>query len=583
MRHIKRHLTLFLLLLIYFLGLISYFNSFSGEFLFDDINTIVKQPDLKNAANLRGMWESNKSRFIPYFSYALNYKLDQYNPSGYHLINFIIHILNAWLIFFLVQRLSKNKFLPILTALFFTVHPIETQAVSYISQRSTLIAAFFYLLSLILYLRKNLIYYLLSLLSLVMALLSKENSFTLPIAVIFTDLFFIRSIKFINRILRFIPYFLVTGAVFSFIYLQGPVQPFAKVTSINMLDNVQIKRSEYLLTQTRVIVTYVRLMILPLNQNLDYDFSVSRKLLEPAVIFSTLVILSLIIIAFKLRKRKPLISYGIFIFFITLLIESSIIPIKDVLFEHRLYLPSVGFFLAVSTMLVTIKNKYFFYGLIIFILITLTVITYNRNFVWHSEYDLWKDTAGKSPNKARVHYNLGVAGYTIGKFEEAKGEFEKTILLDAKYSDAYRNLGAMLEREGKKSEALDSYEKGLAADYFNSEIRASIAALHSKSGNVEKAIDQYRIILEYDPDNAFVHNEMGMAYFMQNKKEDAISALEQSVRLDPQFEIALQNLANIYFHFGKDESAEKYYLKLLKLNPDNQQAIYSLEELEKMD
>ena len=589
MSFFNRHYKLFSLLLIYLLGLISYFNSFRGEFVFDDVNTIIRQENLRNLDDIAKIWQISHSRFIPYLSYALNYHFNDLDPPGYHAVNFIIHILNAFLVYFLVLKAGKSlrqsfgqaKILAVLTAVIFAIHPIETQAVTYISQRFTLLAAFFYLTTLILYLRRTFISYLLSLLTLILAMLSKENSYTLPLAILVTDLFFSGGIEVKNRFFRILPYFLISAAVFSFIYLPGYADPISRISSMNMLDNIKITRTEYLLTQINVVRTYLRLLIFPVNQTIDYDYPISRNFWEPQVFYSLGIIIFVIIIAVKQLKKRPLFAFGMAIFFITLVIESSIFPIKDVIFEHRLYLPSVGFILAASTLMMRIKNQYHFYGIAILLLITLSYMTFKRNYIWLSEYNLWTDAVLKSPKKARVHYNLGVASYGINKYEEAKKELQTTIELDPFYSDVYSNLGTIYIGEKKFDQALFIYQKGLEKNYYDTKVRAGLAAYYSQTGEYDHAADQYLTILKYDPNNAFALNDLGMVYFNQNKKEEVISALEQAISLNPNYETAVQNLANTYFHFGEYTQAKGYYLRLLGINPNNAQAIYSLRELDK--
>lgn len=588
------------LLIIYLLGLLAYFNSFNGEFVFDDRNSIVLQEKLKEVSDITGIWNANKSRFIPYFTYAINYRLDKFNPLGYHAVNFTIHLFNSFLVFFLTSiilktpLLSKNKFpgsgfLPIYAALIFTVHPALTQAVNFISQRSALFACFFYLSALYLYIcsrllknkKKSLIYYFLSLSALFLALVSKENTYTLPLIILFSEFFlFPDKIKnFPERILGLIPFFLLTGFVFFIIYLQGNVNPVKKIASINMLEDARITRKEYLLTQTNVIRRYLGLLIVPINQNIDYDFPIARNFTDINVLISSFIIILLIISSVILYKKNPLITYGIIFFFTTLSVESSIIPIKDVIYEHRLYLPSFGFFIAILSLLGLIKNTKIIYIFFLPILAIFILMTINRNKIWNSEYSLWKDASYKSIGKARVHYNLGVSGYRIGKTVEAKNEFIKTLELDPDYSDAYRNLGFIYEREGNSDKTLDLYINRLNIDPEDTKVRAILASFYAKKGQYNDAVKQYLRILEYDPLNSEVYNDLGIIYLIQNDKSNAVSNFAKATALSPRYENAYLNLANTYYHFGDDISAKKYYLEVLKIRPGNDQAIYNLNNI----
>ena len=169
---------------------------------------------------------------------------------------------------------------------------------------------------------------------------------------------------------------------------------------------------EYFLTQFRVILTYIRLFILPYNQNLDYDYSVSTSFFQIKTFFSFLALLGILLSGVLLFKKYRLISFGIFWFFLTLSVESSIIPIsQNVIFEHRTYLPSFGFFLALTgAFYYFFREKYLKIAVIIILMIAAvnTVLTYQRNKIWKTEYTLWNDCVKKSPDKARANNNFGL-------------------------------------------------------------------------------------------------------------------------------------------------------------------------------
>ncbi|OGG03553.1 hypothetical protein A2W14_03145 [Candidatus Gottesmanbacteria bacterium RBG_16_37_8] len=592
------------LVIIYLVGLTVYSNSFKGEFVFDDFTSVVSQENINKLTDIPTIWNSHKTRFIPFLTYAVNYRFNNFDPWGYHLVNFTIHIFNAFLLFFtvrIIQRipvfrnnlLAKSKLLPFIAALIFTVHPVQTQAVNFISQRSALITFFFYLITIYFYLQSKmakvktskLIYFAIALTSSLLAFVSKENSYTLPLAIILTDylFFFKKNLKNKIEFLKPLPFFLLSFIVYYLIYLKGGGPVFDKISSINMLFDKKISGWEYLLTQFRVIVTYIRLLLFPVNLNVDYDFPISKSIWELPVILSLNIIIFLVLISLFFLKRNRFITFGVLFFLIALLVESSVIPINDVIFEHRLYLPSAGFFIAVSSIIIFIKNfveskkikQIYFYFPVILLIISFSFLTFKRNYIWQSEYALWKDVAGKSPNKARPHYNLGVASYSTGKITEAKNEFQKTIALDPQYLDAYRNLGYIFESEKKYDEALSLYNQGLKVNFYDTTIRAQIASFYTSRKKYEEAIDQYLKILEYDPRNSKVYNDMGIVYFIQNKQEETLASFKKAVDHDPKYKTAILNLANSFFHYGFNEKALEYYLLLLKLDPDNIQALYN--------
>ena len=175
---------------------------------------------------------------------------------------------------------------------------------------------------------------------------TKEIAFTLPVSIALIEIFFFNAawMKKTKAWLAVIP------LLFGLLFLFGPtlLGRFAQFETVG--EVLGISRHDYLLTQINVVCTYIRLLFLPINQNLDYDYPISRDFFDLHLWFSALILLAILAIAIILYRRDRLISFGILFFFITLSIESSIIPIADVIFEHRLYLPSVGFCIIVSTL-----------------------------------------------------------------------------------------------------------------------------------------------------------------------------------------------------------------------------------------
>lgn len=596
MKVISKYWLIISMVVIYILALLCYGNSLRGGFVFDDANTIVYQKQLRNINNVFDIWDSYKSRFIPYITFALNYKINQLNPFGYHLVNFALHILNSAFVFYLTSLILKSpgiskiknkntNLVPIIAAGIFVIHPIQTQAVNFISQRITLVASLFYFLTLIFYLYYRLsnelktktIYFCLCVLSFVCSLFSKENSYTLSIVILMTELILFSGKIYSKKklVLQFLPFLLIPMFIFSLTYLGNSASPINTIVSLNMLDEVKITRSEYFFTELNVIRKYLSLLLFPISQNVDYDFPIAKNFFEVSVIFSALLISTLIYFAYVLRKKKPLLSFGILFFFAALLIESTLIPIKDVIFEHRLYLPSFGFILACISICQNLKKRNLLI-LTILILGVFSMLTVKRNRVWLSEYSLWKDTVNKSPKKPRVHYNLGVASYGIGKTEEAKKAFKNTIALDPGYNGAYRNLAEIYRQENNYSQAIELLKRAIQISSEDKNLKASLASVFAKKGDYNQAISVYKGILDFDPENALVYNDLGLVYFMQDDRQMALSALQKAIELDPKYEIAYLNLANLYFQFGDDLNAIKYYKKTLEINPKNDQALEHL-------
>lgn len=643
--------TLGVLALLSLVGLLIYSNTFSAAFHFDDYTNIEKNPqiqDLKNLSDISG------SRYIGFLTLALNYHFGGLHVFGYHLVNLMIHLVNAFLVYLLVLIIfemptmaspeikNNNPFWIALTASFFFVsHPVQTQAVTYIVQRFASLATLFYLLTLVCYFRWRLtpsatkgrsLLYIAALVSVILGMKTKEITFTLPIMILMIEVVFFSSEGFVKRwgfIAPFLLSFLIIPLSQSDVVGQMEAG-FARQTT-------EISRLDYLFTQFRVIVTYLRLLVLPINQQLDYDYPIYHSFFESSVFLSFLFLSALFMLAlyllFKGSRSSPctrLIAFAILWFFLTLSIESSIIPIIDVIFEHRLYLPSIGFFIAVSSMLLTmverradrISSTYKGVGLAILI-IALGFGTYQRNFIWKDDLIFWQYEVKKAPNKARVHHNLGLALKNKGMLEDAIFEFEKALTLKPDFPEPLNNLGIIYASQENWDKAIEAYKKALNLNSNLAESHHNLAGVYAAQGHWETAIQNYQIalkikpnfpeahdslgkahlfygnalmsqghwdeaiqqylaVLRSEPDRSDVYNNLGVAYESKGMLDEAIQSFQKAVQLKPDYARAYFNLGNIQVRKERWSDAINSYEKAIELRPDFKEAHDNLEQILKI-
>ena len=400
---------------------------------------------------------------------------------------------------------------------------------------------------------------------------TKEIAFTLPLVIVLYEfMFFEGSLK--KRILYLAP-LLLTILIIP-LELRGLERPAGTV--MGEMDNAvrassDMSRWDYLFTQFRVIVTYIRLLFFPVNQNLDYDYPVYHSFFDPNVILSFLFLLAIfgtgayLLYRSRVTPSSPqpqgkvtpppsapplkvransrpdgaegrgsyglwggeegllsrLIAFGIFWFFITLSVESSIIPIKDVIFEHRLYLPSVGFFIAVTAVLsmawerVTNISKRWAkitlgaFGLIIVIF---SCATYARNNLWLDEVSFWQDVINESPSKIRGRVNLGYAYSRQGRFDQAIREFQAALKLDSEDYQLYSNLGVAYKGQGRNEEAILEFQKALRLKPDDGLTYYNLGNIYREQGAFEEAVKHYQVAARLEPDMPVIHNNLGIAY-----------------------------------------------------------------------
>ncbi|HEX9021304.1 MAG TPA: tetratricopeptide repeat protein, partial [Nitrospirota bacterium] len=565
------------------LGVLAYANTFHAPFFFDDEPSIVFNPVVKDPGNFLSSplgYEYAPRRFIGYLTFALNYKLGGLEVTGYHIFNLAVHIVNALLLYALLVLTFRTPalkgrsapFTPELTALcaavLFVVHPLQTQAVTYIVQRLASLATLFYLLALYLYARARLLrepgrpvggkavsLYVLSFASTVLAMKTKEIAFTLPLAVALYEFFFLRA-ALRTRLFVLAPMLLMLLIIpASMLNINQPVG--AVLSDVSDVTRVQslVSRRDYLLTEFGVISAYVRLLLLPVNQNVDYDYPIAHSLFSPAVFFSFLFLLALFALAVFLAARSRredaadksayrLVSFGIFWFFLTLSVESSIIPIEDVIFEHRAYLPSAGFFIAltagagiVSRRLETkkIDAAKSLAALFAAAALALTAATFSRNTLWRDNL-LWADSAEKSPGKARPHYNAANVYVDEGRLEDAVREYQAALRLKPDYAEAHSNLGIAYGKQGRVEEAVREFrialDIGLKGPKANKAYN-NLGVAYATQGRYEEAILRFQQALRLDPANAEAHKNLGLAYSRLGRQEEALKEIQAAITLDP--------------------------------------------------
>ena len=612
------------------LGFLIYSNTFHASFHFDDNSSIVNNPGMLNAFDFGFLWKSYGLRILTYFTLALNYHFGKLDVFGYHCVNISIHILTSIAVFLFLYITTQTPWmrrkplsLPAFWMAFgggmlFLSHPLQTQAVTYIVQRAASLATLLYVSTMVCYIRwrlsKNLLFYGLAFLSGCLAMLSKEISATLPFALLLYEFcFFDREERKSSRVVLWIFPFFLLWLIFmtKFNVFHVP----ENVINVFPADSQNISRGTYLLTQFRVITTYVRLLFFPIHQTLDYYFPLSRTLADPATFLSALFLAGILFLAIALFKRFRLLSFGILWFFLTLSVESSIIPIRDVIFEHRLYLPMVGFCFVLSSMLCWWGKDVKTWGIILIVLVTaLSFLTFRRNAVWQTDLTLWGDVIRKEPKSGIGYANVGLAYQKQDRYAEAipyhlkamelsgltaltvnslalayrgAGQYDKAIemfkkgisLCPGKCTDLYNNLGAVLDHIGRDDEAIGNYLHVIKTDpqfpnaYFN------LGLIYARKGEFEKTKEQVRVLesLRQFKYAAMIINAAGSAYFEKKQYEKALEAFQKAIKIDPEGAPEYyNNLGSVLSALGRLDESIPNFLRAIRMAPSYPNPYFNL-------
>jgi tetratricopeptide (TPR) repeat protein len=522
--NLRKYAFFFISLLILLLTI--YCNSFHGEWHFDDIPNIIENPNiqLKNLSfkSLHGTFyfRGDLLRPLSYLSLALNYYFGGLETFGYHVINFIIHYVTAIFLFLFIfdtlrLPLLKDRYgqkayaISALATVFWAINPVQVLAVSYVIQRMASMAGMFYIAAMYFYLkgrtadgiRIKTTFFVCCGVAAVFAFGSKETAAMLPVSLFIYDLFLIQGAdrETVRKNLKFalIPFAVVIIFANSYLDLSSILDDYG-VRSYTL--------SERLLTEPRVIVCYISLLLYPIHSRLTllHDFDISKSLVDPWTTLPAILILALSAgYALTIARKRQLLSFCILFFFLNHLIEGSFIPV-ELIYEHRNYIPSMLFFVPVAIFILRMLD-YFDYKKAIRWLIVFSIIfvlfaeghtVYMRNEVLKTDMALWIDNILKYPGLSRPHNNLGINYSRQGLREAGMGEFIEALRLNNYENLTIEarteiNMGNFYLNEGQEDLALEHYRRAIWITSTNAQPYVGIAQINLRRGNIDGA---YRYI-----------------------------------------------------------------------------------------
>lgn len=579
----KIRITIFSVILIAALGFIVYANSLNGKFVYDDEYLVKDNAYIKSWSRLHKVFTedvgSGADRAYSFYrpvliiTYALDYPVWKLNVFGYHLTNVMIHILAALCVLWLVNALFRDTILALFTAVLFVVHPVHTEAVSYISGRSDPLGLIFLLITFILYLKQEgdegPLGYILMLISYALALLSRENSLILPVFILIYHYAFRKKIKakaFASLLALAIAYIAIRLTL-----LQAILAKIVYTTTV----------LERLPGAFVAIFNYVRLLFLPIGLHMEYNY-IKASFLDPRAICGLVILIAAVITAIGIRKRNSLASFAILWFFAGLMPVLNIYPINAYMAEHWLYLPSVGFFLIIAQALVTLYGKRSSRILGIAILVFLTAF-YSALTIWQNNY--WKDpiyfylrTLKYSPKNFGFYTNLGREYVAVGEREKALEAYKKALEIEPRFALPYNNIGNIYLDMGRLEEAVPYYKKSLELDPNQAFAYNNLGNLYLRIGKYREAIPLYRKAVQIFPNNAYIYNNLGKACASAGLSDEAEGYYKKSIDIDPNCLYAYTNLGELYLKKGDAAQALKYYDQAVRMGAQLDPALVKLLE-----
>lgn len=537
-----------------------YHGVLSSPFQFDDALFIVKNKEIRDVSDIGALWAYNPARFLVFLSLAVNYYLGGLDTYGYHLFNIAVHMANSILVMIFGAALVTAwrgrepqwpwRWLPFLSAMIFAVHPLQTQAVTYIWQRNTSVAAMFYLSAMTLYLSAAIagksqqdhparLQYAGALICAICAMFTKQTAVTLPMALAMLEFFFIAPADDRERARRLAPFFGIM-LIIPALALTGLSRELGDIVMIG--DKVP-SHMDYLLTQLNVIVTYIKLLALPINQNLDYDYPIAHSI--SGSIVSACILSGFVALALAFYRRDRTISFGVLFFFLALSVESSVFPLEDVIFEHRAYLPSAGAIIASWAGLFYTLDKLapgWFQKRLSAIAIALAFValtssyataTINRNEAWRDGITLWTDVVKKSPGKPRAAHNLGNAYLERGDYDGAEKLFLQALAINPKFETSLYSMAAISLRRGELDAALKYLEEAITIDPLMDFPLFSLGEGYLKRGMTAESAKCYRLAVKLKPGIPGGWRGLVQALEADGAKEEAANVAREIIRRWP--------------------------------------------------
>ncbi len=556
---------IFLITILIAIGFFVYFFNLNNPLFWDDDDWIIRNNFVHTISwdnikfwlthnTLAGVgMKSNYYRPFLFFTFALNYIISGIKPFSYHLFNNLIHIANGLLIFILVYKIFKKKLFVFLASLIFLIHPLQTEAITYVSGRGDALVTFFMLLALLFFYKAEndsldgtSIKKIFSLIFLVLGLLSRETAIIFPFLALVFYISFISKERFLKSVkqglIKTWPYFL---AVLVYGLLRLTVLNFQNTLNFYATPNLYSENLHYrLFTFMHVLVDYFKLLFVPTGLHMERSMTVHTSLFQWPVWLGALIIFGILGMLYWLYKnRHPDFKIWLFgwgVFFIALGPVSGITPINALIYEHWLYLPMVGFWLIASFYVVKLLDcqSATFLKIQGRTLVIVALIAYflffayqsiQRNILWGNQLDFYSDILKYEPNSVRINNNVGNIYYNKKDLENAEKYYRIAVSQDDIFAEPHFNLGTILQSRGDIYGAVKLYEKAIEINPNFYYPYQNLAVIYAQQGNLTKAVENIEKLKLLIPNNPRVYYNSALVYLALDNKTKALEDLRKGL------------------------------------------------------
>jgi Flp pilus assembly protein TadD len=559
------------------LVVVVYASSIENSFHYDDSHSIVENPHIRSLANLPRFFlepetfsgEPAMAMYRPVLvsSFAVNYAADGYEPRGYLAANIAIHGVAAILVFLLLAK-WQGRWVGLWGSVLFAVHPVQTQAVNYISSRSVSLSALGVLMAMCMVAHGRRQVW--SVASYAFGLLAKSTAIVLlPLLLLYRRR---RSISGPSAWFH-VPFWSTT-LCYLFVIWSNDFLPRSLAQEVRPW-------SVQWATQTKGLVYYCKLWLMPVGQSVEHAFVESVGFGNPVVLAALMLLSSIVFLTCRsLRAGNPA-ALGSAWFF-ACMVPTFVVPLNVLVSEHRLYLASVGVLLAIAgtVWLCGRRDRARLLVPALGLLALWSLLSAQRNTVWSDEYRLWSDAAGRAPGSFRVQSNLGLAQLNRGQSALAVETLRRAVSLNPRYGKTWSNIGLALEERGDVGGAEAAFRKAL-------ELQPHLAGMHNNLGSLlvtrgafEEGVEVLQRATEIDSLFPQAHTNIGLAHHRAGNAEAARISYERALRLAPGDAKTLNNLGLLLSDIGATEEAVSTLRKAVKADPSYEDARISLRSIE---
>jgi len=582
----------------------AYSGTFSAPFVFDDTRSILENPTLRHLSwaalspPAGGMTVSGRP--LLNLSLAVNYAISGTQVWSYHALNLLIHALAGLTLFGIVRRTlervgtggppvraaaeteadadgraARPYLVAFVVALIWTLHPLQTESVTYVIQRAESLMGLFYLLTLYCFIRgaetNGRIWFWLSVAACLFGMASKEVMVTAPVIVLLYDRTFVSG-SFREAWRRRRGLYLALGSTWI---LLGWLVVGTGGRGGTAGFGSGVTWWAYGFTQFRAVAHYLRLSFWPHPLVADYGRVLGGSPPEMAwdmvvvgVLFGGTVI--------ALWRRPPLGFLGA-CFFLILAPSSSVVPVAtEIISEHRMYLPLAAVLVVAVGFLDTLLARIPWLIVCGVAALGLGFMTAHRNEAYRSNLALWSDTVAKMPDDAFAQNNLGKALFAAGRVDEAAAHYGQALQLEPQDAEAHYNLANILVERGRLTAAIAEY--GLALRYEPNFYQANnnLGLALMRAGRAPEAIPQFEVTLRFQPDSFQGHCNLADALAQVGRTAESVEQYELALRANPNVAVAHENLGMALAQLDRVPEAIQQFEIAVQIDPNDADLHYNL-------